>query len=469
LIVTRYLQEVALDTDNILLINSLSGAVDIIEKDLWHALPSILNDSRQATEAEDVLISKLKNRGYLFEDAKKERATLENLWVTMRKLSSNRAPISIVICPTYNCNFRCQYCYEDLDMRSSKEYLKVADMERIFVSIEQIVADRKPRGVEIELFGGEPLLPRNRPVVKRVLSFCHEKHYPMTIITNGSNISRQEGLKAALKQHKEIITKLQITIDGLSELHNRRRPYANGKGSFQAIVDAIDWLLKEEIKVAMRVNVDAENIDQLPALTDFIYDKSWSESKYFMAGLAPLTDHTNQQPPHLLSEDVIVEKIIKMQNQDPRMKEAYLLSMFRVLNHLTQVIGLRSGEEMSLPAFQFCETNSLSFYVFGADGYVYACPEAVGNHKHAVGRFKPEFEMYQDKLNQWDNRHILTMEECRNCPIATFCGGGCAYAALESNGAIDKPVCNRANEVLRTFIDKNKENILRAIESNVAS
>jgi uncharacterized protein len=457
-----------LNQESILLINALSGAIDVIEKDLWRALPAKLNSANGISGEDEDLIRKLKDRGYLFENDREERSTLENMWETMKKLSSDRAPISIVICPTFNCNFRCQYCYEGLELRTSKEYLKVADVDRIFASIEHIVVDRKPRGVEIELFGGEPLLPRNRPVVKRVLRYCEEKRYPLVIITNGSSISKQEELKSLLKTHKGIITKLQITLDGLSDLHDRRRPYANGKGSFRDIVDAIDWLISEEISVAMRVNVDEENIDQLPALTDFIFKKGWTASKHFMAGLAPLTDHTNQQPPHILSEDVIVEKIIKMQQNDPRMEEAYLLSMFRVLNHLTQVIDMRPGE-MSLPMFQFCETNSLSFFVFGADGYIYACPEAIGNHKHAVGRFKPELEIYKNKLKQWDNRNILDIEECRSCSIATFCGGGCAYAALESNGAIDKPVCNRASEVLKTFVDNNKHNIIRAIENNVSA
>ncbi|MHB8159031.1 MAG: radical SAM protein [Thermoleophilia bacterium] len=466
MIVTRHLQEVELNQENILLINTLSGAIDVIEKDMWRALPAKLNSANGFFGEDEDLIQKLKDRGYLFEDDQEESSTFENMLGTIKKLSSNRAPISIVICPTFNCNFRCQYCYEGLDLRTSKEYLKVADVDRIFGSIDQIVADRQPRGVEIVLFGGEPLLARNRPVVKLILRYCEEKHYPLVIITNGSSISKQQKLKTLLKTHKSIVSKMQITLDGLSDLHDRRRPYANGNGSFLDIVDAIDWLISEEINVAMRVNVDQENIDQVPALTDFIYDKGWAASKHFMAALAPLTDHTNQQPPHILSEDVIVEKIIQMQQKDPRMEEAYLLSMFRVLNHLAQVIGLRPGET-SLPMFQFCETNSLSFYVFGADGYIYACPEAIGNHKHAVGRFKPELEIYKKKLNQWDNRNILDIEECRNCSIATFCGGGCAYAALESNGAIDKPVCNRAKEVLETFIDKNKHNIIRAIENNV--
>lgn len=71
----------------------------------------------------------------------------------------NRKAAKIVICPTFSCNLRCVYCFESLDIRKSKEVMKKEDIDHIFRHIDTIVKDRQLEGYEIELFGGEPLLP----------------------------------------------------------------------------------------------------------------------------------------------------------------------------------------------------------------------------------------------------------------------------------------------------------------------
>ncbi|MGR5913818.1 SPASM domain-containing protein [Bacillus pacificus] len=47
-------------------------------------------------------------------------------------------------------------------------------------------------------------------------------------------------------------------------------------------------------------------------------------------------------------------------------------------------------------------------------------------------------------------------EQCSSCSISLFCGGGCAYANLMRNGAINKPYCNDSHQTISTYIKKNE-------------
>lgn len=71
---------------------------------------------------------------------------------------------------------------------------------------------------------------------------------------------------------KLFIKTIQITLDGLEETHNKRRPHIKEKGSFKKIINNLDKLIKlqPDIVVHLRVNVDNENKDEFPQLLKFL-------------------------------------------------------------------------------------------------------------------------------------------------------------------------------------------------------
>ena len=79
----------------------------------------------------------------------------------------------------------------------------------------------------------------------------------------------------------------------------------------------------------------------------------------------------------------------------------------------------------------------------------------------AIGKYDEEKVSLNEQLAQkWANRSILSIPKCLDCNIAPFCGGGCAFAALKTNGNLECPVCNNAHEVLEEYIQSIKEQIL---------
>ena len=94
------------------------------------------------------------------------------------------------------------------------------------------------------------------------------------------------------------------------------------------------------------------------------------------------------------------------------------MGMFRVLNHVTSVLeGKRAGAHV-LPTFTFCEATEGSIFVFGADGAIYACPDAIIDSKWAVGRYAPEFHLDEEKAGLW-RRDVFSIAHCRIIPPAT--------------------------------------------------
>lgn len=153
----------------------------------------------------------------------------------------------------------------------------------------------------------------------------------------------------------------------------------------------------------------------------------------------------------------LVAELFSQYNHNNRV---FNLTMFRVLRHLNQVINPSRGQIDFGCSTVYCEANMLQFYVFSPDGDIYACPETVGQHQYSIGKYDKKLLLNTNKVNDWNNRTIFRIPKCKECKIAMFCGGGCAYAALSINGNIDSPVCDNAEKVLTQYIESIKNSTL---------
>lgn len=454
---SRYVTMQKLKEDSYLLINSISGAIDIIDESSMEIINLIKRDEYIIKESDKELIESLKARAYLFEDKVSEEKYIESVFNIYNKVIDRKAA-KIVICPTFSCNLRCVYCFESLDIRKSSQVMSIENINNIFTHIDTILKENKLESYEVELFGGEPLLPITYEANKRIFELCRERGKFISIISNGTHINYYADL---LQEYKDCVDNIQITIDGVKAIHDRRRIRIDKSGTFDTIVNGIDKLLELGIKVGVRINLDRENINSLKELVVYFEEKGWNENKYFHADVAPVVDHTCAQ----LSDSIMKENEIikKIQKDFPRHKNGgyFNLQLFRVLNHLNNVI--ENNEEMlSIPSFHYCEGNRMEFYVFAPDGYIYLCPEAVGSKQAIIGEYGDEIKLYKSNAD-WKNRNILTVPKCKECEIAPFCGGGCPFASISVNNDINKPLCDDSKEVLMDYIETIKEQILEKI------
>jgi uncharacterized protein len=446
-----------LDASHALLVNSLSGAVDKVPNELSSKLKELLANetSNINLELEPNIVEYLKHRGYLFDSPRDEYKYLSELFERTNKVTSQK-PVKFIICPTYSCNLRCTYCYEgDLGLRN-KGIINESQLSAIFSAVDKIRESKPVSNWLFELFGGEPLMKATKKIVQKIFHELRERSEALAIVTNGTNIFE---FKELIREYHGILDSIQVTLDGPKAIHNNRRKYANGEGSFDAIVQGVDYLLEEGVQVDLRVNIDNNNIAYLPDLITFMERKNWPFYQNFLCDVAPVTFHTTLvNSDAVLTEDKAVQKILDMFPDMSHLRKAFNFRMFRVLNYISSILEPAREHVTVLPSFHYCEATNLECYVFGPDNNIYACPDSIVNPHYAIGSYYPEFIIDVNKHSYWD-RNILNIPKCKECEVATFCGGGCALVPIEFGTG--EPACNGARETLFQYVFKNKENILQ--------
>jgi len=430
--------------------NTLTGALDIIENDIWSL---VMEKKFNSIDADP--LSNLIERGYLYYDLKKEDEILVELYNNYTKKLSSR-PLRFVFCPSYQCNLRCIYCFQtDLPSNPNK-FMSGKILDDSINAAEEISKEKSGKVDSVELFGGEPLLLKNKPHLKKILKFAKEKDASIIIVTNG--VMAKDFIDILLPV-KDIIKMLQITVDGPLEIHNKRRKFPSGKGSFDKISESIDSLLKNNINTNVRVNIDNTNIEYLPDLYEYISKKNWIKHPDFNIMLALITDHsTLDYDDIIIPEEKLLERLIEVYDKYPALEDTFGFYKFKPLRH---ILDLVKGAPNVSPKFVNCESNLLELNIFCPDGYIYACGESIGNPEYAIGKFSPELEFYSDKEKLWTERTILNIKKCRTCKFAPLCGGGCAYSSILIYKDNSKPICERYQEVLDTFLRLRGEKILK--------
>ncbi|MFB3883489.1 MAG: radical SAM protein [Armatimonadota bacterium] len=435
-----------LGPDSSLLVNALSGAVDLVDDELRGKLLQLAAGLRPTltTEYRGLLLE----RGYLYADEEEERAALRGVHEGCRRLASSR-PVQFVVCPTYSCNLSCSYCFESSKLRTRADVMSHAQVASLFAALEQLAANWPGRPRQLVLFGGEPLLPSTEGVVAYILDRAERAGLTVQIVTNGTHLT---SFSLLLAQHRDVVRGVQITLDGPQAVHDARRRTTDGRGSFAAAVRGVDLCLGTGIGVNLRVNLDAHNLEALDDVLALVERRGWFGRAHFQCQIAPVTDHVGTSSyPHMMGEDELVEPVLSLWQQRPELRKMVQFHLFRVLHHLISVTEPGEGAR-ALPRFHYCEADRGDVLTFGPDSLVYVCPESAGNARYAVGTYFPRFSLRANRLRLWRGRSVLTLPECRRCNIATFCGGGCAYSALRQCGRTMRGMCGRAPEIVQAYV-----------------
>jgi len=198
--------------------NAFTNALALIDLDKLAAYHAFINEEIPIPdELQDALHKGL----FLIEDHVDERQKLRHNMLRSRYGSDY---LNLTITPTNDCNFACVYCYEKGVLSGKYMTNEVQD------KIVELVESRKGliANLSVTWYGGEPLMAFDviKNLSERFIHICKDNDikYNATMITNGYLLTRD-----VLTDIKELsITSLQITIDGLPEIHNKMRPLVGG-------------------------------------------------------------------------------------------------------------------------------------------------------------------------------------------------------------------------------------------------
>ena len=441
--VSKYTIPVKLEEDEYLLINSRTGAVDLVDGEVIQLMQNLSGG------ADPSITEFLTERGHITDLSPEEELVLmENLYKEYVK--THKTYHTHVIIPTYRCNLECPYCFL-LDLQDKgKDWLNQviddAHIEKIFEVATEI--DGQYRG-RMALYGGEPLLIKNKPVVEKILKKGSDLGYAFTIPTNGVSVV---DFLDILKQYSVM---LQVTIDGPKEIHNTRRVKKDGTGTFDEIIEGVDAALEAGLHAILRTNLDKANVQSFPQIIDFYRRKGWIDNPNVILHFSTVIQKPCGDYKSFTPRKTIHEALMSMKEEIPEIWQ-YEFD-FRGME-IFESVFLKG--ELGAPRFWYCEAN-LGMSIYDPFGDIYVCWEHVGTESTKVGKYYPELE-WNDLYRAWRGRTVFEVPECRKCRYALFCGGGCGFEAIEQYGSLSKPVCYNYSEVFSTLIP----NLYKTLKKN---
>ena len=133
------------------------------------------------------------------------------------------------------CNLSCRYCFAgEGEYKGDRSLMSFEVGKKALDFLVENSGSR--RNLEVDFFGGEPLL--NFEVVRQLVAYGrsleekYDKHFRFTLTTNGVLLN-DDIIEFANQEMDNIV----LSIDGRKEVHDHMRPNKNGDGSYDLILD----------------------------------------------------------------------------------------------------------------------------------------------------------------------------------------------------------------------------------------
>lgn len=334
-------------------------------------------------------------------------------------------PSAFVILPTTMCNAKCYYCYES-------DYCKINMSEETADKVIQFIK-RSARGrrVSILWFGGEPFY--NSKIIKYIANGLIKENVIFTsrTISNGSLFTSIEDIEEIIRLIK--LQRAQITLDGTKEVYEKIKGV-----EFENTLKGIDFLLKHNVVVTVRMNLSHENFEDLKELIYFLKDR-FGHSKNFMAYPYPLFQLTVDKA----GDEKIYNDLIELSKISyelginfPDCKD---ISTHRCMADSGETVVISPKGELSL-----CEHHCEGNEIFGSiDG-------GIKNYNYNLISKWKEKELDYPECNE-----CCYYPQCmriQKCPTSVICTEGYRkFRRFEAEAFIDRSVQNERSRKNRNI------------------
>ena len=446
-----------------ILLHGYTGALDKVPETVASRLLLFRGedgfDGAAALGLADSTLQALESRGYLTSlSHAEERNLVERITRTIHDRDLATSVTGFMLVPSYRCNLRCPYCFQTHDMHAGcgqfGDILTRQQVDQAFAIYDNLSAPGSMAakmglidatsdvqrdvfatgGDDISLFGGEPLCRDTSEIVRYVLGSAQDRGKSLSAITNAVDLHLFEDI---LGPHK--LSRLQITLDGNRQSHDRRRVGPGFPKTFDIITDHIQLALDSGVRTTVRINIDAANSSAFEELSELFETRGWTSYKHFWAYAAAL--HQERQRTDPLDRADLVQITMGKFAAEP--VHTPIGSYERVAQDLlTSLLG-SSGYPFQRSVFCSAETGLL---IFDPLGDVYSCWEDIGYVENRVGTYGPQGLSLGSNAASWLSRFPGAIEECINCPYALIHTSGCAAHARKQSGTILASACEGFKE-----------------------
>lgn len=439
---------VPVDDNMYLMLNGITGAIDLIDESVYELYLQWKDRTDLTIEENSEMYNNFLNRGYLLkpgEEEKKIQAIFDTLDQGLKKLRSKVDPTFLL---TYNCNFRCSYCFEKNILSKGREQIQRRMTPEMVNGFFKYFAENNMTVGQITLYGGEPLLLSNEDTVNTILAHAREKDVPINIVTNGYTLDYYAPILSTAK-----IKNIQVTLDGDRDRHNATRYLINGNGTFNQILVGLKRAKEYNLPITVRCNIDVDEDGQVQKLLNSLESYGLKEDSNLHLYIAPVAKEENKNK---CSHEFLAQYL---QQIDQYVDNP--LVMKSVLKNIHHIAVNFLDQSKWQPKFIYCAAH-LSQQIFDPWGSIYPCQILVGEKENAIGTFDEKGAIrYNENYKQWQERTVKNIKECHDCTMALFCGGGCAMRGFQKHGDITKANCDSTHELWEVFLPYLYERYLK--------
>lgn len=378
------------DGDKTILFNTLNKQMKIIPRQLCYE--SSKNSKILERQLADFLV-------------KNDSEDNENLQYLINSMVYQSTRLNITLMMTMKCNFRCIYCFES--WIPGKEKCVELNEDEVIEWIVWLVKKYHIRQVDLCFHGGEPLLEvqKIKKIAHRLKAFFQPNgvFYLFTIVTNGYLLNGENAFELA----DAGIKIAQITIDGVEEIHDQRRPLANGKGTFKTILTNIEN--NSCMQIYISIIYDNKNAHNVRQLIDFLDERNMQDKiRLIVLSATKPTIESNNVSDFQLS-----------QQEDARLRVS-------LLKYITDR-GFRVPFDVD---YQMCTMKQKNSFVITPDRTIYKCISGVGNQTFKLGTLKIGDDPFKAQPHIIENRND---EDCQCCEYMPICNRFCQYESFVMN------------------------------------
>ncbi len=347
--------------------------------------------------------------------------------------------LDLHILTTTGCNFKCPYCYQ---CGINVETLTEEKMQKAIKFLENYIKKNNIKETRVEITGGEPTV--NWKIVEKLLPALDKLFnkygvkYETLMVTNGLLLTKEKVDLIAQYNWK----RLQLTIDGLEDVHNKRRVNKGKENSFKTIIENLDYIIKNnKIEIVnLRINYDKSNVEKVPELLEFIKKRYGTEKFRISLGLITKT----------VKEASANEFIEKYGINENEFKNYYIKLYKELINKGFEVSDVFSFDGM-------CTAKLKHGFLMQPDGKIVKCVSGVGREEFVIGNY------LKNNITEENYLFLDIYENCleKNCPFLPLCHTGCRFDAFIKNGDKKKNSCKRElleeinSEIIKIYYKEN--------------
>ncbi|MDD2958237.1 MAG: thioether cross-link-forming SCIFF peptide maturase [Lachnospiraceae bacterium] len=324
----------------------------------------------------------------------------------------------------HDCNLACRYCFAEEGEYHGRRALMSYEVGK--KALDFLIANSGSRhNLEVDFFGGEPLM--NWQVVKDLVKYgreqekLYDKNFRFTLTTNGVLLN-DEIMEFCNQEMGNVV----LSLDGRQEVHDRMRPFRNGKGSYDLVVPKFRKFAdsRHQERYYVRGTFTRNNLD-------------------FSRDVLHFADLGFQQ--------ISIEPVVAAPEEPYSIREEDLPQIFEEYDRLAKEMIRREKAGKGFTFFHFmidltggpCVYKRMSGCGSGTEylavtpwGDLYPCHQFVGQEEFLMGNVD-EGIVHPGIIDEFKACNVYTKEKCQKCFARYYCSGGCAANSYNFHGTIN--------------------------------